>query len=275
MLKSSDAVESANPDDMRLLNLTENEKVFNIGKSIKNENKPDTHRMVRSGLQKEASRVIFGVPKPGKKRKFMEVSKHYVAHGSSKINDRNDSVKLANFLMPQGSGSRVWKNSSKNDSKEKPGAESKPKLKNFKSGKPQNVMGRMIPPKENSSSNAFSLATDLTGHTERIKDSSNHFKNAPHNESQVERAPHSAPDGTTEGPILFSSLATSTDALPTKKAPTSRASKGKLAPAGGKLGKGEVEKAINDNPNKSTSDVIEPRRSNRRIQPTSRVSFYN
>ncbi|KAE9613141.1 putative Agenet-like domain-containing protein [Lupinus albus] len=263
-----DAVESADPEERRLLNLTENDKVFNVGKSIKNDNKPDTHRLVRSGLQKEDSRVVFGVPKPGKKKKFMEVSKHYVAHGSSKTNDGNDSVKLANFLMPQGSGSRVWKNSSQNDSKEKP-ADFKPKP--FKSGKPQSAVGRVIPPKD-SSSNAFSLTTDLTGHTERIKDPSNHFKSAPQNESrQVGRAPYSATDGTTGRSILFSSRTTSTDALPPKRAPTSRANKGKLAPAGGKFGKGDAGKAINNTPIKSTSDVIEPRRSNRRIQPTSRL----
>ncbi|XP_061368295.1 uncharacterized protein LOC133311286 isoform X2 [Gastrolobium bilobum] len=266
MSKGIDAVESANPDEMRLLNLTENDKVFNIGKSSKNENKPDAQRVTRTGLQKEGSRVIFGVPKPGKKRKFMEVSKHYVAHGSSKINDRNDSVKLANFLMPQGSGSRGWKNSSKYDTKEKLGADSKPKT--FKSGKPRSVLGRGVPPKDISLSNAFSLTNDLT---ERIKDSSNHFKNASQSESQADRAPYSATDRVTEGPILFSSLATSADALPTKKTSTSRASKGKLAPAGDKFGKGQVEKALNDNPMNSTSDVAEPRRSNRRIQPTSRL----
>ncbi|KAK7406270.1 hypothetical protein VNO78_07893 [Psophocarpus tetragonolobus] len=236
--KGADAVDSAKPDEMKLLNLTENDKLFNIGKSGKNENKLDAHRMGRTtGLLKEGSKVIFGVPKPGKKRKFMEVSKHYVAHESSKVNDRNDSVKLANFLMPQSSGPRGWKNSSKNDPKDKHGADSKPK----------------------------------TSHAERIKDSSNHLKNASQSESKIARAPHSATDGATEGPILFSSLATSVDAHPTKRASSSRASKGKLAPARDKSSKGEMEKALNDNPMKSTSDVVEPRRSNRRIQPTSRL----
>lgn len=118
------------------------------------------------------------------------------------------------------------------------------------------------------------LSNDLTGHTERIKDSSNQFKNASQSESKVERAPHSASDGAT-GSILFSTLATSVDAHPTKRASSSRASKGKLAPARVKSGKVEMEKALNDNPMKSASDMVEPRRSNRRIQPTSRVSFYN
>ncbi|XP_020216383.1 uncharacterized protein LOC109800099 isoform X2 [Cajanus cajan] len=257
MSKSIDAVESsAKSDEMKSLNLTENDKVFNIGKSSKNENKLGAHRMVRTGLKKQGSKVIFGVPKPGKKRKFMEVNE------SSKI-DRNDSVKLANFLMPQSSGPRGWKNSSKNDAKEKHGASSKPKTS--KSGKIVCVLSRVIPPKDISLLNAFSLTNALTGHTERIKDASQ-------NESKVERAPQSATEGTTEGPILFSSLATAVDAHhPTKRATTTRASKGKLAPARDKLGKGEMEKASNDNPMKSASDVVEPRRSNRRIQPTSRL----
>jgi len=123
MSKSIDTVESAKPDQMTLLNLTENDKVFNIGKNSKNQNKLDPHRMARNGLQKEGSKVVFGVPKPGKKRKFMEVSKHYVEHESSKANDISDSVKLSNFLMPPTSGSRGWKNGSK----DKHGADSKAK----------------------------------------------------------------------------------------------------------------------------------------------------
>ncbi|RDY01753.1 hypothetical protein CR513_14880, partial [Mucuna pruriens] len=261
--KGTDAMESANPGE--LLDLTENDKVFNIGKNSKNENKSDAHRTGRTGLKKEA-RVIFGIPKPGKKRKFMEVSKHYVADGTSKINDGNDSVKLANFLIPQGTGSRGWKNGSKNDTKEKLGADSRPAFN--KSGKPQNVLGRAIPPKENPLSNS---RTNLTSRPERIKDSSSHFKNVSESENQVERASYS---GAEAGPILYSSLASSTDSHPTKKASTSRASKGKLAPAGARLGKIDEEKAWNGNPVKSTSEIAEPRRSNRRIQPTSRITCH-
>ncbi|XP_017421394.1 uncharacterized protein LOC108331249 isoform X2 [Vigna angularis] len=256
ILKGTTAVESANPGELRLLDLTENDKVFNIGKNSKNENKSDAHRMVKTGLPKEGSRGIFGVPKPGKKRKFMEVSKHYVADGTSKINDGNDSVKLSNFLVPQGTGgSRGLKNTSKNDTKEKLGAGSRPA---FKFGKQQSVSGRVIPPKENT----------LSSRAERIKDSSSHFKNVSQSENQVERGNV----GAGVGPILYSSLESLTDSHSTKKTLTSRASKGKLAPAaGGRLAKIDEEKAFNGNPVKSTSDIAEPRRSNRRIQPTSRL----
>ncbi|KAI9076483.1 hypothetical protein K1719_041469 [Acacia pycnantha] len=268
MLKGVDTVEPVNHDELRSLNLTENEKVFNIGKASKNENKPDTQRMARTGLQKEGSRVIFGVPKPGKKRKFMEVSKHYVADRKNKINDGNDSVKLANFLMPQVPGSRGWKNNSKNDAKEKRGAN--PKHKTSKPENSQSVLDCSIPPQDNVLANAFSRSDDLTDHTERIKDA-NHFKNASDNGTQMEATSHPSVDGAAEGPILFSSLPTSVDAPSSKKTFTSRASKGKLAPAGGKLGQIEEEKALNGDSVKSTSEFIEPRRSNRKIQPTSRL----
>lgn len=244
MSKNVDAAESTKPDDdLELLNLTENEKVFNIGKNT------------RSALQKEESKVIFGVPKPGKKRKFMEVSKHYVAHRSS----RNDLAKDANSSIPQSSELRGWRNSSKNDNtKEKLGADSKPKTK---FGKLQGALGRVIPPRNPSVSN-----------TKMTKDSSNHLKNASESENQAEKAP-STTDGATQVPIVFSSLPTSTDTIRTKRTLTSRASKGKLALAGDKLRK--CEKALIDKPTKSTSesDVHEPRRSNRRIQPTSRVCY--
>ncbi|MCI18473.1 serine-rich adhesin for platelets-like, partial [Trifolium medium] len=65
--KVTDAAELANPSELRFFNLTEDDKVFNVGKNNKNEKKPDSHRLARSGLQKEGPRVIFGVPKPGKK----------------------------------------------------------------------------------------------------------------------------------------------------------------------------------------------------------------
>ncbi|XP_028762584.1 uncharacterized protein LOC114720990 isoform X2 [Neltuma alba] len=267
MLKKLDTVEPVNHDELRLLNLTDNEKVFNTGKTSKTENKPDTQRMARTGLQKEGSRVIFGVPKPGKKRKFMEVSKHYVADRSNKING-NDSVKLANFLMPQVPGSRGLKSSSKNDAKEKRGAN--PKLKTSKPEKSHNVLDRSVPLQDNILANTFSQSDNLTDHTERIKDGS-HIQNASDNGTRSETASHPLVDGAAEGPILFSSLPTSVDAPSFKKTSTSRASKGKLALAGGKLGQTEEEKALDSDSVKSTSEVNEPRRSNRRIQPTSRL----
>lgn len=257
--------ESEKPDESRLLPLSANEKVFNVGKNIGDQNKPGALRTLRTGLQKEGSRVVFGVPKPGKKRKFMEVSKHYVAERSSKTNESNDSVKFAKYLMPQGSGPRGWKNT-KIISKEKQATESKTKV--LKSGKSLSVFGRTLPQKDKVSAQNDGPAMD-----HMIKDSGITDENVSRKQRLVEFGAFSKPEGSAEGPALFSSLA------PSKKTSTSnarseRGNGGKLAHPSGKLAKGEVDKLDYGNPGKSISEAAEPRRSNRRIQPTSRVSPY-
>ena len=277
MLEGKVVVELGKSEESRLLDLSEKEKMFNVGKNTRNENKPEALRTLRTGLQKEGSRVIFGVPKPGKKRKFMEVSKHYVADRNNKSNEANDSVKFVKYLMPQGSGSRGWKNSSKSNLKEKRVAETKPR--GLKSGKPQSVSGRTVPAKDNLSIDAASAPDDgtLTDRSSKVKDSVSHPENASGRHNQLEIGSLSSTLGTAEGPILFSSRAPSSDGsskkVSTSNAKSERANKGKLAPAGGKLAKIEEEKVFYGNPAKSTSEFVEPRRSNRRIQPTSRVSI--
>lgn len=271
--KSTDVLDSGKPEESRLLDLSGNDKVFNIGKNSRNESKPDTTRMARTGLQKEGSRVIFGVPKPGKKRKFMEVSKHYVADQSNKNSEANDSIKYLKYMAPQGAGSRALKN----DSKEKRVAESK--LRGLKSGKQQIVSGRTAPQKENFTTNAVSTSGDgTTGeHSARVKDSLNHVDNTSRKPNAMETGSFSSSDGPAEGPFVFSSVAPTLDG-PSKKTSAStakveRANRGKLAPASGKLGIIEEDTVFSGNAVKSTSEVVEPRRSNRRIQPTSRVSI--
>ncbi|XP_058225361.1 uncharacterized protein LOC131334393 isoform X2 [Rhododendron vialii] len=259
--------ESEKPEESRLLPLSANEKVFNVGKNIEDQNKPGALRTLRTGLQKEGSRVVFGVPKPGKKRKFMEVSKHYVAERSSKTNESNDSVKFAKYLMPQGSGPRGWKNT-KIISKEKQATESKTKV--LKSGKSLSVFGRTLPQKDKVSAQNDGPAMD-----HMIKDSGITDENVSRKQRLVEFGAFSKPEGSAEGPALFSSLAPSSDA-PSKKTSTSntrseRGNGGKLAHSSGKLAKGEVDKLDYGNPGKSISETAEPRRSNRRIQPTSRL----
>lgn len=276
MSKNIDAVDNEKPEEPGLLALSGNDKIFNVGKNTRDENKPDAPRMIRTGLQKEGSRVIFGVPKPGKKRKFMEVSKHYVADRSNKISEANDSVKFAKYLIPQGSGPRGWKNTSKIDSKEKRAVESKPKV--IRSGKPQNVSSRTVPRKDNllASGTSASNDTNVTDNLPNIKDSVSHDENASGKQNVIEFESFSNTEGQAEGPILFSSLPLPSDAPSSKKMPVSnvksqRVSKGKLAPSGGKLAKIEEEKVYNGNPGKSVPEAVEPRRSNRRIQPTSRL----
>ncbi|EOY24313.1 G2484-1 protein, putative isoform 5 [Theobroma cacao] len=270
--KGVDIKESGKPDDTRLLDFSASERIFNIGKSTRDESKPDSLRMIRTGLQKEGSRVIFGVPKPGKKRKFMEVSKHYVADQSSKTHETSDSAKITKYLMPQRSGPRGTKN--KIELKEKRMAVSKPKV--LKSGKPPSVSSRTIPQKDNLSNTMVSEPDDaVASDVSKFKDSVSHAENISGKHNVMEFRSFSSSDGAAEGPVLFSSVALSSDA-PSKKTSTSNAkferiNKGKLAAAAGKLGKIEEEKVFNDNSTKTISEVVEPRRSNRRIQPTSRL----
>ncbi|KAK8266489.1 hypothetical protein V6Z11_D12G245900 [Gossypium hirsutum] len=75
--KNVDIKESGKPDDTKLLDLSANKEIFNIGKSTRDESKPDSLRMIRTGLKKKGSGVVFGVPKPGKKQKFMEMCQNW------------------------------------------------------------------------------------------------------------------------------------------------------------------------------------------------------
>ncbi|KAE8722219.1 Detected protein of confused Function [Hibiscus syriacus] len=247
--KGFDHEETKKPDGTRLLDFPVGENLFSIGKCNRDESKPGSQRMKRSGLKKEGSRVIFGVPKPGKKRKFMEVSKHYVTDRSSRTHETSDSAKFAKSLIPCGSEHSGTKH--KIEPKEKGMAVSKSKV--LKSGKPPSVSSRTIPQKDSLSSNVDSEPDDA----ESIS-----------GEHTMEFRSVSSSDGAAEGPVLFSSVAASSDA-PREKASISNAkseriSKGKLAPASGKLAKVEEE-------TKTVSDAVERRRSNRKIQPTSRL----
>ncbi|XP_038995867.1 uncharacterized protein LOC120120262 [Hibiscus syriacus] len=268
--KNVDIKESGQPVDTRLLDLSASEEIFNIGKSTRDEGKPDSLRMICTGLKKKASGVVFGVPKPGKKQKYMEVSKHYVADKSSKTHETNDSDKLTKYLMRRGSEPHGTKN--KIESKEKQMAVSKPKM--LKPGKLLSVSSRSIPQKDDLSSTMVSehdsaVASDVS----KLEDSISH-ENVSGKPNMMELRSFPSSDGAAEGPVLFSSMAISQDAPPKRasasNAKSERINKGKLAPAAGKLAKIEEEVFNGDSP-KTSSDVAEPRRSNRRIQPTPRL----
>ncbi|KAK8323653.1 hypothetical protein V6Z12_A12G247800 [Gossypium hirsutum] len=267
--KNVDIKESGKPDDTKLLDLSANKEIFNIGKSTRDESKPDSLKMIRTGLKKKGSGVVFGVPKPGKKQKFMEVSKHYVADQSSKTHETSDSAKFTKYLMPQGSEPR----GTKNKIEPKRMAVSKPKI--LKSGKLPSVSSRSIPQKNYLSNTMVSepesvVASDVS----KLEDSVSHAENVSGKPTLMEFRSFSSSDGAAEGPVLFSSVAVSSD-VPLKKTSASntkseRINKGKFAPSGGKLAKIE-EKVFNDDTTKTSSEGVEPRRSNRRIQPTSRL----
>ncbi|CAN0842327.1 hypothetical protein LINGRAHAP2_LOCUS3572 [Linum grandiflorum] len=265
-----------------LLNLGTGETVFNAGKATE-----DGSRTARIGLQKEGSKVVFGVPKPGKKRKFMEVSKHYVAGRTEKTNEQtdqaNEPAKSAKYSTPQVSGPRGWRSTPKTDAIEKrtttTAAFAAPKSKLPKPGgnKPNPTSGRTIPQKENSSNSAGS--TPSGGGAPAFTD--NNLKTAKtsaggsEKESSMDRTNSSSGE-----PIVFSAVARRSDAVSSKKLSTTntrsvRGNKGKFAPsATGRLGKVDEGKVLNSAASAAlgqSSLVSEPRRSVRRIQPTSRL----
>ncbi|KAL1548986.1 hypothetical protein AAHA92_17148 [Salvia divinorum] len=250
MVKNIDFAEVGGNEESKLP-LSANEKVFTIG-STKEENKLNMARTMRSGLEKEGSKVVFGVPKPGKKRKFMEVSKHYVSDRISKTNVPNDSAKLSKFLMPQGSGSRGFKGTSK----EKQVADSKTRPP--KSGKPPSVPSRTLARKDDSTSTRSNARTTSSDYIAKEFMSNDENESSEQNLAEVDEA--------TQGAMVFSSQAPSQEnrKKAVRNTKSERLNQGKLAPPSRKLAKDEAtEKLI--------SEASEPRRSNRRIQPTSRL----
>ncbi|VFQ63723.1 unnamed protein product [Cuscuta campestris] len=127
-----DVPRSRENSEESLLPLSDNEKLYNGGKNCY-EDKPNKPRTTRSGVQKEGSKVVFGVPKPGKTQKFIEVSKQYVSEWGRKNNDSVDN--FAKYVMPQGSEARRKDN---NDSKTSAEEKEVPEFKSrsLKSRKP-------------------------------------------------------------------------------------------------------------------------------------------
>ncbi|XP_019252388.1 PREDICTED: uncharacterized protein LOC109231245 isoform X3 [Nicotiana attenuata] len=233
-----------------LLPLSVNEKTFNIG-SNKNDNKSNTLRTMRSGLQKEGSKV-FGVPKPGKKRKFMEVSKHYVSDRATKSDTAHGSAKFTKYLMPRATGAGGWKNSSRIDPKEKHVTEARQKPP-----KPNKLPSS----NRNLKDNSITSAGDASG---AVGDAVKYNKSETQQPNVVSSVANA--EGGAEGPMKFSS-----EALPAniaKKASTSsyRGEGMKKRTPVSSMKSSNVE--VKD---KLIHEVNEPRRSNRRIQPTSRL----
>lgn len=253
MLKNNQ-VEPEKNEELGSLPLSMNEKTFNVGKNSRGDIKLDALGPTRTGFQ--GSGVNIGVPKPGKKRKFTSVSKHYNSESSSKSNSANDPVKFARLLMPQ--GSRGSKNtSSKIDTKEKQTTELKSKA--LRSGKPPVVSGRTLPQKDNL---LTSVNVNISGRTVK-----NSISNEENESGQQKSMEFESSSNAEVGEMVFSSKSLPSYApkrLPSAKARSERMNKGKFVSGGGKSTRVEVKE-------RSVPDVVEPRRSNRRIQPTSRV----
>ncbi|XP_039121948.1 uncharacterized protein LOC120258555 isoform X2 [Dioscorea cayenensis subsp. rotundata] len=221
--------------------LSANERTFSVGKNVREANNPGTLKSRQTVLQKERSRVVFGVPKPGKKRKFMEVSKHYVADKTDKISEGNNSVKFAKYLMPQ--ASRSLRNTSKVDPRGKQAVGSKPKWP--RPIKSQATQTKSAAEKDNSSvsnASASSCAESGPGAFSKPGVSAND------EECQLERQ------------NMLEVGSTRTLDLHVKQKITAVVEKSITSEAKGL-----------EHPGKVMTEASELRRSNRRFQPTSRL----
>ncbi|XP_010933655.1 protein SWOLLEN 1 isoform X1 [Elaeis guineensis] len=264
------SADSRKPEDSRSLNLSAKDKIFSIGKNVREECNSDALKVKRTGLQKEGSRVVFGVPKPGKKRKFMEVSKHYTADKIGKASEGNDSIKFAKYLMPQ--ASRLWRSTSKVDTKGKRTSDSK--RRGLKSVKSQNIQARGTVERDGSSlttAPASNGGESGLGSLPNVKASNE--ENNIGKKNLLEAGPLSTGLGTADTTAVESSV------MPMPGVPSSKMKSSTAVEAEGVKGKVThatekstgVEVKGSEKPAKIVSDAIEPRRSNRRIQPTSRL----
>ncbi|KAK9716357.1 hypothetical protein RND81_06G228100 [Saponaria officinalis] len=264
-LNNEEKLAVGNPAESKNLPLLASERTFNIGKNTKVDNKGVARRPLRSGQQKEGSRVIFGVPKPtGKTQKFMEVSKHFPASKGDKNKESSGQVKSAKYLMPQATGSQGWKLPTRNFSREKRPVEPKPRIPSTRKSH------RTLPQRDNIGSRSGDVDSK-TDHGSDVENSDGHDAN-----SSLNSTDHglSVTDETAEAPL--SSLLSHSFNAGSKKAPLSntrsgRLNRGKIAPSGGKLNKIEEDRVYTADTGKSVNEAAEPRRSNRRFQPTHRL----
>ncbi|KAK9148390.1 hypothetical protein Scep_007147 [Stephania cephalantha] len=268
--------ESGMPVPSQPLALSAKEKLFTVGRSSKDDKNSDSLRTKRIGLQKGGSRVVFGVPKPGKKRKFMEVSKHYVSDGAGKVNSGNDSMRFSKLLIPQESTSRGWRNTSKVVPKGKQVVEPNPKT--AKSSKTQNILSRNVSGKDNSSNSLSSGLHDGVAQDPITNVQGSVYGDEGMPETQkIHEVDHFPKSSTTAETASYSAADTSSEAPPLKKKFSSAVTaeferKGRTGLPGERVARNDEKNAgQSDNPGKSMSNVVEPRRSSRRIQPTSRL----
>jgi hypothetical protein len=227
-------------DSTSLLPLSINEKTFNIGKSTTrvDKEKLDVAKSTRTTTSFQGSSgVNIGVPKPGKKRKFMAVSEHYTSSDNSNKSKTpaNNSVKFTNYLMKQGGGELRSKASRS-------------------SGKLPIVSGRTLPQKVNQ---------PLTTVKNSVSNNSN-------DESESGGQPKSAEfemNADVSGGMVFSYKP-----LPQEK-PKSTTSERRVMTNKLKPVPGKSTRPVEVKEKSTVQDaILEPqRRSNRRIQPTSRL----
>ncbi|XP_062205069.1 uncharacterized protein LOC133907076 isoform X2 [Phragmites australis] len=247
------------PEEPKPLALSQRDMIFNIGKSVV-ENKTDALAFKRPGLQKEGSKVVYGVPKHGKKKKFMEVSKHYVAGQADKISEASVPNRYAKHLMPQ--LPRPRDNTFKVDHRGRRVGEMRSRVP--KPSKSQNVAANSVPDKD-----PLPLSVPNPGVFER----SFAFAGSTTSASVIEKPTvekNKAALGTglrTEETSVSEMQAAST--VPTSKQNVSitNRTKRKYVPTVDNINRNILKTSERT----TSSDSAEPRRSKRRIQPTSRL----
>ncbi|URE05726.1 CCT motif [Musa troglodytarum] len=246
-------------EESRQLGTLGKDVIISFGNDVGGANNTDALKVRRAGLQKIGSKkMVFGVPKPGKKRKFMEVSKHYTKDKTEKATEKTDSVKSVNSLLPQASQS--WRNISKVDVKGKRATNLS--TRGQKSLKSQNVQIRSTVDKEKL---PVTTASVLNGEKSSLRTT---FSNE-EKKMSMEIGSFSQL-GRVDMPVVGSSV----PCIPSFKMNSSSVEaevgeKGNVLSVVDKSNSSESE--AYENPGKRSADVIEPRRSNRRIQPTSRL----
>lgn len=259
--------DSGKPCDSRSLLLSSKDRIFTVGRNPSEQVTYNALKQKRTGLQKEGSRVVFGVPRPGKKRKFMEVSKHYVANKSEKIREGNDSIKFAKYLMPQ--SSRQSRNTSKVDDKGKKAVQIKPRG-GVKPVNPQSFQTRSVAAKDRPSVTSSNEETTRLYH----KDVMSGFKGIKDSMNKMESFKFGSISNQTEknvSAIESNSVQPAPPTLSKKKSTSSSEMDLAVRPTSSTDRASTVEEKVLGNLGKAVQEVMEPRRSNRRIQPTSRL----
>jgi len=255
--KSTNTV--AKQDEPKPLALSDRDVLFNIGKGA-----TDIKTTRRPGLQKEGTKV-FGVPKPGKKKKFMDVSKHYVGDQADKISEGSASTRFAKHPVPQ--VPRPRESTLKLDQRAKRASDMR--SRGLKSAKSQTTSINSVPgedplstpvPSSSALESTFAFAASTTS-------SSN-----PVNPTVEKNNSARATDLRTDDASIRESRLQATPTIPAiKKNPTAaNRAKRKFVPSEDS----NVNRRVLKTPDvsaKTSSDSAEPRRSNRRIQPTSRL----
>ncbi|XP_057828470.2 uncharacterized protein LOC131039690 isoform X2 [Cryptomeria japonica] len=241
-------------------------------------------RVNQLGLQKEGSKVIFGVPKPTKKRKFMDVSKHYVADKMTRNSpDMKYSSKFDKQKLPISHSHIGFKAANKVDDKKlKRPVISKPK--DFKFGRGHDGQSRTKSEKDNNSAVNPTVTKETLGQelgqsavpATGIDGSKGGRRVGLGGSTPSTKSGEASNSFVSKEPVTFRPSPSNGVNAPSAT-DSEQGSKGKLSSASDNsslnIEKAALRQEISKDKisEKLAIDTMEPRRSNRRIQPTSRL----